>query len=83
MSNSRRTVRASEIGTFIFCQRAWWYHRNNTPSLNLRELAAGSDFHHYHAGRIRAARALRSASWLLVGLTLVLLVLAARAIFFK
>ncbi len=78
MGNTRRTVRASEIGSFIFCQRAWWYQRSNQPTLNKQELAAGSGFHHRHAGRMRTARALRLVSWLFLLLALTILVLAVR-----
>jgi len=73
-------VRASEISTFIFCQRAWWYQRRKQPSLNEQELAAGNDFHHRHVGRMRAARALHGISRIALLIALVLLILAMRAL---
>lgn len=67
-------MRASEIGAFIFCQRAWWYQRQEQPPINQHELAAGSQFHHRHIGRIRAALVLRALSWLLLLAALVVAV---------
>ena len=79
MARAGRTVRASEIGAFIFCQRAWWYQRSQQPTINKKELAAGSDFHHRHAGRLRAARVLQAAGRIAIFIALVLLLLVLRA----
>jgi hypothetical protein len=70
MARGKRTIRASEIGTFLFCQRAWWYQRQKIKSSNQRELTDGSDFHNDHWLRTQAGGKLRSAAWflLLVGL---------------
>ena len=59
MVNGKRTVRASEIGTFIYCQRAWWYQRQGFEPINRSELAAGSEFHTSHAGRARSVILMR------------------------
>lgn len=80
MARGGRTVRASEIGAYIFCQRAWWYQRSQQPTLNKQELAAGSDFHHRHAGRIRASRVLHTVSRIAIFIALILLLLALRAV---
>ncbi len=48
MTRSKRTIRASEISTFIFCQRAWWYQRNNIETMNTPDLVNGVDFHKDH-----------------------------------
>jgi len=75
MARGGRTVRASEIGTFVFCQRAWWYQRLGKPLLNKHELAAGSQFHHRHHGRIRAARLLNLLGWLMLTAAAVIVVI--------
>lgn len=73
MARAKRTIRASEIGTFIFCQRAWWYQRRKVTPLNQDELADGSDFHGDHYFQTRSSDFLRSAAWILVFIALFLI----------
>ncbi len=74
MPTSRRTLRASEIGAYLFCQRAWWYQKNGQPSDNLSEMAAGSELHYRHSRAVLSAGCLRFAAY---GLLLLALALAA------
>ena len=61
-----RTIRASEIGSFVYCRRAWWYYRQGVEPLNRAELAAGSFFHEEQVRLVRSALILQIFSWILI-----------------
>lgn len=61
-----RIIRASEIGVYLFCRRAWWFQITGAPSENQRELAGGSAFHHRHGQTVLRAGLLRLAGWALL-----------------
>lgn len=67
-----RVIRASEIGSFLYCHRAWWYQLQGVPSQNQAELAAGTRSHLANTRRVFRALALRVLAWvlLLAGLAL-------------
>jgi CRISPR/Cas system-associated exonuclease Cas4 (RecB family) len=54
-----RTIRASEIGTYLYCRRAWWYRKQGVESTNQSELLAGTESHREHGRKILAANLLR------------------------
>jgi hypothetical protein len=70
-----RTIRASEIGAFIFCRRAWWYHSQGAPSQNQAELAGGSAYHHRHGRQVIRTSLLRAAGWILLFLAVIVLLI--------
>jgi CRISPR/Cas system-associated exonuclease Cas4 (RecB family) len=61
-----RTIRASEIGTYLYCRRAWWFQKEGAPSQNQTELAGGSAFHRQHGRQVLYASLLRLAGMLLL-----------------
>jgi len=65
MARAKRTIRASEIGSFLYCQRAWWYRRKNMPTINTVELAGGEQFHRSHVNQTRTARSLKWVAWII------------------
>lgn len=67
-----KTIRASEIGTFIFCQRAWWYHKQGVESANQAEMAGGSEIHQRHGRGVFVTGCLRilAVASLLIALAL-------------
>lgn len=71
-----RTIRASEIGEYSYCSRAWWYrHVIKLPAPDdgsSNRLAQGVESHHRHGRQVANASALR-----LLGIALALLGLLA------
>lgn len=72
-----RTIRASEIGNYLFCQRAWWYHKTGESSENLAEMATGSELHYRHGRATIGISCLR-----VLAFALMLLALASLAVYF-
>jgi CRISPR/Cas system-associated exonuclease Cas4 (RecB family) len=65
-----RPIRASEISSFLYCKRAWWYHHKGTVSSNLEELAEGTELHLKHGRAILASGLIRMLAYtfLLIGI---------------
>ena len=68
-----KTIRASDIGSYLYCRRAWWYRINGQESANQAELAAGTALHRKHGRAVFAAGLIRYAAWAALLLALVLL----------
>jgi CRISPR/Cas system-associated exonuclease Cas4 (RecB family) len=49
-----KIIRASEIGTYQFCHRAWWYQLKGYEPENKVEMAGGTEMHEKH-GRVVVA----------------------------
>ena len=67
-----RTIRASEIGAFLYCQRAWWYQRQGVQSGNQIELAEGTELHERHGRVVMTIGCLRVLAYALLLVSLVL-----------
>ena len=68
-----KAIRASDICTYLYCRRAWWYRLHGYESINQAELAAGTDLHRAHGRKVISAGLLRSLAVLLLLAALVLL----------
>lgn len=55
----KKAIRSSEIGSYLFCKRAWWYARKGEVSSNQAEMRAGTALHERHGRRVLAAGLLR------------------------
>jgi hypothetical protein len=75
-------LRASEIGTYLYCRRAWWYRKQGVESENRAEMATGTELHRRHGRKVLAAGLLRALSLFLflIALTLLVVYLALRFI---
>jgi hypothetical protein len=69
-----RPIRASEVGEYVFCHRAWWLrHTRGLTSTNVRALEAGTAAHAGHGRRVALALALRVLAVVLLVAALALL----------
>lgn len=69
-----KTIRASDIGSYLYCRRAWWYRINGQESTNQAELAAGTELHRTHGRVVFTAGLYRTIAMLLLLGALVALV---------
>jgi len=70
-----RIIRASEIGTFCFCQRAWWYQTHGMAAENLFELNQGTERHIRHNNSVFFLESLKLAGYILliIGIAILLI----------
>jgi hypothetical protein len=66
-------IRASEIGSYLFCARAWWYQRQGIRSTNQTELTAGSRLHHQHGRKVITAGLMRGLAIFLMMAALIIM----------
>jgi len=67
-------IRASDIGTYLYCRRAWWYKKQGMESANQAELAAGTEIHAKHGRQVLASSITRTVGLILLMVALVMLV---------
>jgi CRISPR/Cas system-associated exonuclease Cas4 (RecB family) len=67
-------IRASEIGSYLYCRRAWRYRKSGVESENQVELAAGTELHHQHGRKTISALLLRTFGMILLLAAILLLV---------
>jgi CRISPR/Cas system-associated exonuclease Cas4 (RecB family) len=67
-------TRSSDIGTYLYCNRAWWYKLQGVESANQAELAAGTELHVKHGRQVLASGITRTIGLVLLMVALILLV---------
>ncbi|MCX7854666.1 MAG: hypothetical protein N2556_01585 [Anaerolineae bacterium] len=73
---TERIIRASEIGQYLFCARAWWLGSvKGLPSAHREAMDAGESAHRQHGRRVRAAVILSRLAWALLALALFVAIL--------
>ena len=66
-------IRASDIGLYLFCARAWRLKADGYESQNRGEMAAGTEAHHAHGAAVASSQRLQRLSLILFVLAIVLL----------
>ena len=69
-----KTIRASEVGSYLFCARAWWYRQQGIEATNQAELTAGTELHRQHGRTVIASGLTRTLALILLLVALALLV---------
>ena len=73
MAKDRSLVRASDIGSWAFCNRAWWLANVGDATHEKPEvLAYGNKIHAAHGDQVRAAHRLQRAGLWLIAIALIL-----------
>lgn len=63
MRADQRIVRASEIGEYVFCRRAWWLHRIlGLEAANRAQMEAGTAQHAAHGRAVHRADVWQTAA---------------------
>jgi hypothetical protein len=70
-----RTIRASEVGAYLYCHRAWWYQKRGEPSENKSEMTTGNEIHYEHGRTAMRLGCLRVLAYSLMLIGLVVLVI--------
>jgi hypothetical protein len=76
-----RIMRASELGQYSFCAKAWWLGSVvGVPSANVREMDAGASAHEQHGQTVQLSVWLSRVgiACLILGLVLMALFVVAR-----
>ncbi len=61
-----RTIRASEIGLYVYCRQAWWYQKQGIEPENQAELAGGSEIHRQHGQQVLASGCTRVLAYIIL-----------------
>lgn len=69
-------IRASDVGEYVYCHRAWWLGRvQGVVNANRAALEAGAARHRAHGTRVRRAVWMQRAAWLLIGVAVLAAIL--------
>jgi hypothetical protein len=69
-------IRASEIGQYVFCQRAWWLGTvQGYQPVDDRLLAAGTQAHLQHGHAVARSRRWQQVGYLLLAMGIILCII--------
>ncbi len=70
-----RVIRASELGQYAYCAKAWWLASiEGVPSSNVREMDAGTSAHEQHGQTVQRSIWLSRAGLACLALGILMLV---------
>ncbi len=69
-----RIIRASEVNTFLFCNRAWQYRMKGIEPANRQELQSGTDMHYQHGRMVVGSTLMKIFSILFLIIALIVIV---------
>ncbi len=67
-------IRSSDIGSYLYCRRAWWYRKQGIESENKAELAIGTELHQKHGRQVMASTLNRTLGFSLLMIAIILVV---------
>jgi CRISPR/Cas system-associated exonuclease Cas4 (RecB family) len=70
-----RTIRASEVNTYLYCRRAWYFMLSGEQSENSVEFASGIEIHYRHNRTVIGASSIRIIAYTVLLLAIVLMVI--------
>jgi len=71
-----KKISASEIGTYLFCERAWWYQKQGNDSENIAELGSGKKLHARHGRAVFTSGLYQMVGFILLLVALVMFAIA-------
>lgn len=78
--SEKPVIRASEIGEYVFCHRAWWLHRvQRLESANRAQIQVGTIKHAEHGRAVQRADMLRRLAMVLFAMAFFLALLFCAA----
>ena len=69
-----KVIRSSEIGSYLYCRRAWWYRKKGIKSENQAEMSAGTEMHEHHGRQVVEAGLMRTLAIIVLLAALVMMV---------
>lgn len=68
-----KPIRSSDVGSYLYCARAWWYRQQGVESSNQAEMASGTELHHQHGRTVLVSGLTRTLALILLLTALALL----------
>jgi len=68
-----RVIKASELNSFLYCERAWWYQLQGEPSAKQPAMDAGTQSHQTHARQVKLVPVLIVVAALLALIALIII----------